>query len=175
MAWIDDRIWCHPKFTGLTDAQFTAYVKGVAYSAGMGTRGYLSTDQQRLMFVHPRTRVGLIKAGLWDAHGSNGDVRIHDWDEHNGKRDERRARDRERKREARRQSAGRPQDVPQDVPKTSKSKSAGPAHVEGSEGSDGTNLPLPEPVLENAGRAGRRNEIDEQRLTPHSLLPHPTA
>lgn len=161
MAWIDDRIWCHPKFTGLTDAQFAAYVKGVAYSSGMGTRGVLTCDQQRLMFVQPRTRVALINAGLWDVSGSAGDVRIHDWDEHNGKRDERRRRDRIRKQEARRKEAERPQDSPQDIQGTSNGVSAGPAHVDSSEGSEGSDTAVKDAAdemsdLANAGWSGKQ-------------------
>lgn len=100
MAWVDDRIWCHPKFTDLSAPAFRAYIQGVAYSCGMNTRGHLSGEQQRLVGGSPKVRSELEKAGLWDANPSGG-IDIHDWDEHNGKRDERRAADRERKRLAR--------------------------------------------------------------------------
>jgi hypothetical protein len=102
MAWIDDRIWCHPKFTGLSPAGFATYVKSVAYASGMGTKGHLDPSQQKLVGGRPIVRAELIAAGLWDINGDGQTVVIHDWDEHNGKRDERRRKDRERKRELRR-------------------------------------------------------------------------
>ena len=98
MAWIDDRIWCHPKFTSLTTSAFAVYVKSVAYSAGMSTSGHLDAGQQRLVGSNPRIRTELVGARLWDENGNGLSIVIHDWDEHNGKRDERRKRDRERKR-----------------------------------------------------------------------------
>ena len=42
----------------------------------------------------------LVASGLWDDVG-HGSILIHDWDEHNGKRDARRAADRERKKQER--------------------------------------------------------------------------
>lgn len=99
MAWIDDRIWCHPKLTDLSDGAWRVFVSGIAYSSGMGTKGMLTSSQQKLIGARDRTRVELIAAGLWDAQ-DDGAVFIHDWEEHNGKRDERKRKDRERKREA---------------------------------------------------------------------------
>jgi hypothetical protein len=98
MAWIDDRIWCHPKFANLSAGAFSLYVKGIAYSSGMGTGGRLDAGNQRLIGATKTAREQLIQAGLWDVNGNGETVHIHDWDEHNGKRDERRAKDRERKR-----------------------------------------------------------------------------
>ena len=146
MAWIDDRIWCHPKFTDLSSDAFSTYVRGIAYSAGMSTRGHLTREQQRLVGGTIKVRNELVRAELWDEN-SNGIV-IHDWDEHNGKRDERRAADRERKRLARAKER-----------KTSKGASAGqsagtsagPAHVDGSEGSEGSDRkepPYPNPDVD---------------------------
>ena len=97
MAWIDDRIWCHPKFVGLSSAAFAAYCKALAYSSGMSTRGYIDVHQQRLIGCTPKTRDELVTAGVWDWQNNGDTIRIHDWDDHNGKRDERRERDRERK------------------------------------------------------------------------------
>lgn len=100
MAWIDDRIWCHQKVTDISDKAYRAWVNSIAYSSGMSTHGNISEAQQRLVGATPKVRDELVAAGLWDANGS-ADVRIHDWDAHNGKRDARRAADRERKRLAR--------------------------------------------------------------------------
>jgi len=101
MAWIDDRIWCHPKFANLSAGAFALYVKGIAYSAGMSTGGRLDAGNQKLIGATKTARAQLIDAGLWDVNGDQVTVEIHDWDEHNGKRDERRRADRERKRQAR--------------------------------------------------------------------------
>lgn len=100
MAWIDDRIWCHEKFTDLSGDAFAAYVKGLAYSSGMMTKGHLTPGQMRLV-GGPKDARALIAAGLWDVNGNG--VSIHDWDEHNGKRDARKEAERERKRERRAQ------------------------------------------------------------------------
>jgi len=99
-AWIDDRIWCHPKFTGLSGNAFAVYVKGVAYASGMATNGVLDVEVQRMLGTTPAVRKELVTANLWDPNGVG--VVIHDWEEHNGARDRRRVRERERMRETRR-------------------------------------------------------------------------
>ena len=105
MAWIDDRIWCHPKVVGLPDRAYRVYVNGLAYSAGMSTGGVLDEHQQKMIGGNARVRATLVEARLWDSNGDGATVHIHDWKEHNGKRDERRKKDRERKK-AMRASAG---------------------------------------------------------------------
>lgn len=127
MAWIDDRIWCHPKLADVSDKAFRTYVNGIAYSTGFGTRGGLTSAQQKLVGSDKRVRVELVAAGLWDETGAGTGVAVHDWDEHNSKRDARRAADRDRKRKERAASAG-----------ASAGRSAGPARVDGSEGSEGS-------------------------------------
>lgn len=99
MAWIDDRIWCHPKIVILSDKAFRVYVNSLTYSSGLELRGHLINEQQQQIGVTPKVRQELLAAGLWDPNG-NGIV-IHDWDEHNSKRDDRKERERERKRRAR--------------------------------------------------------------------------
>lgn len=98
MAWIDDRIWCLGKFAELSNDAFAVWVKSVAYSSGLSTAGHLNAGQQRLVGSSAKVRRELIEARLWDENGDGKSVLIHDWDEHNGKRDARRAADRERKR-----------------------------------------------------------------------------
>ncbi len=97
MAWIDDRIWCHPKFVDLSDRAHRVYVDGLAYSAGFSCRGHLSPGQQRKIGSDAKARRELIEARLWDENGDGASVYIHDWDDHNGKRDARREADRVRK------------------------------------------------------------------------------
>jgi len=137
MAWIDDRIWCHTKLTDLSDKAFRVWISSIAYSAGLGTKGHLSEAQQRLVGATPRVRNELIEMGLWDRNGSEktGEIFIHDWNEHNAKRDARREADRLRKRLQRQMSAGQSAG-------TSSGASTRPARVEGSEGSDIPKDPL---------------------------------
>jgi hypothetical protein len=175
MAWIDDRIWCHPKLAGLTDKAYRAYVNGIAYSSGMGTRGVLDDAQMKLIGARKREKNELISARLWNEMDTTS-VAINDWDEHNSKRDERRAADRERKRLARAaeresersvsagQSADGPQDSPVDSPQDATTavrrkgagQSSGPARAEGSEGSEGSETveeqPRNRPVLQHPAR-----------------------
>ena len=99
MAYVEDTIWCHPKFTDLSSDAFTAWVKGVAYSSGMSTKGHLSPAQIRIIGGTTKVRRELIRARLWDENGDG--ILIHDWDDYNSKRDERKAADRERKRRQR--------------------------------------------------------------------------
>lgn len=125
MAWLDDRVWCHDKIINISDKAFRVWVNGITYSSGMGTKGQLTPAHQKLIGSTPKIKAELFKAELWDANGDSGVV-IHDWDEHNGKRDERRAKDRERKRKMREQqfgggksvslSAGQTADSPQELP-----------------------------------------------------------
>jgi len=98
VAWIDDRIWCHPKFNKLTAQAFAAYIRSVAYSSGMGTQGHLDASTQWLVGGTTKVRTELVDAGLWDVNGDGRSVVIHDWDEHNGARDAKRVKDRERMR-----------------------------------------------------------------------------
>ena len=99
MAWVDDRIWCHPKFTDLPPAAAWLWVCGTAYCSGFHTRGRLTSGQIKQIGGATRTRRLLIEAGLWADAGA-GAVLVVGWDEHNGARDERRERDRERKKRA---------------------------------------------------------------------------
>lgn len=96
MAWLDERIWCHPKVTDLSDRAFRVWINSIAYSSGMQTLGLLSVQQQRLLGSSPRIRKELFAAGLWDEAGDG--VLIHDWEHYNADRDAKRAADRMRKR-----------------------------------------------------------------------------
>lgn len=149
MAWIDDTIAAHPKWVPLTDRAFRTAVQAIAYSSGFGLRGFLEPAHQQLVGADKRVRAELVAARLWDDIG-DGRVYIHDWDVHNGKRDDRRERERERKRRARREGrwneSDRTRDETQDGAQNTTNKGresgrapdAAPARVEGSEGSEGT-------------------------------------
>lgn len=100
MAWLDERIWCHPKFTELSDRAFRVHVSALAYSSGFNCRGALTAGQQKVIGSTPKLRRELIAARLWEDKGG-GSIEIHDWKEHNERRDNRREADRERKRQER--------------------------------------------------------------------------
>ncbi len=100
MAWLDDRAWCHPKLTRLSDRALRVWVSGLCYSAGFGTKGRLEDVHQKLIGTTEKAKRELVSIGLWH-DVENGAVLIHDWDEHNDKRDAKRASDRERKRRQR--------------------------------------------------------------------------
>jgi hypothetical protein len=136
MAWFDERVWSHPKFLELSDQSFRTYFHAVGYASGYLTHGHLTERQLALIGATDETRAELETAGFWHC-ASDGGIDIHDWDEHNGKRDVRRIAERERKKAARsagthvRLSAGHGAGQ-------SAGQGAGQKCVEGSEGSDGS-------------------------------------
>jgi hypothetical protein len=105
LAWLDDRVWCKPKFTDLSDRAFRVWVSGVCYSAGFARKGYLTAGQQKTVGADAKVRRELVAAQCWEER-DDGVVYIHDWDEHNAKRDRAREKDRERKRLSRAMSNG---------------------------------------------------------------------
>lgn len=137
MAWLDDRAWCHPKFTDLSAEAFRVYWCGVSYSSGMSTGGVLSPAQQRMLGSDEDIYAELVAAVLWNVRGT--DVEIHDWADHNGKRDARKAADRERKRLARLADRdGIPPAVPADSPTDSPADA--PPEKTGDDPQDGSAL-----------------------------------
>ncbi len=110
MAWIDERIYCHPKLMKIGKPARWTYVAGIAYSSAWGTRGKLEPGEQEAIGCNAKLRAELLTAGLWDPIEGSRAVTIHDWSLHNEKRDARKEADRIRKREARAsagQSTGR--------------------------------------------------------------------
>ena len=125
MAWLDDRLYVHPKWVGLSLRAWKVGVTAILYSHGFGLYGKLEPSQVRAIGCTEVTRSELIGAGLWETDGET--VLIHDWDEHNGNRDrkleERRQTDRERKRKER--EALKAEKRPQDVQRTSEESPSG--------------------------------------------------
>jgi hypothetical protein len=161
MAWIDDRLWCHEKFTDVTPSAAWLWVKSIAYSSGMGTGGRLTSGQQRLLGATTRTRAELIRAGLWDECGFRAEIVIHDWSEHNARRDARRQHDRERKRLARAKeretSAGQSTGTSLG---TSNGQSAARPRVETVETVEKKNPPYPNPAVDVGEDASRHALIE---------------
>lgn len=98
MAYLSDTAWCDPDLANLSLPAFAIYFKAASYSSGMGTRGHLTAAQQKLIGTTPRIRNELIEKRRWRLNGDGETIVIHKWDDYNGKRDEKRAKDRERKR-----------------------------------------------------------------------------
>lgn len=105
MAWLDSRIWAHPKLINLSDRAWRIYVSAIAYSSGFLTEGRLNPVQLRTLGVTPRVKRELIEAGLW--HEKGREIVIHDWEEHNGKREQKRLNEREQARERKRRQRQR--------------------------------------------------------------------
>jgi len=114
MAWIDDRIWCHPKVARLSDSAFRAWISSICYSSGFGTLGRLELEHQRVIHTPKKARSELLAAGFWH-ECENGAIAIHDWADHNDKRDAKRAADRERKRRQRERERELSRHVTRDV------------------------------------------------------------
>ena len=131
MAWVDNRAWSHPKVVNLSDPAFRAWVSGICYSSGFFTNGVLTKAQQKIVGASPKIRGELVGAGLWIEDGDA--VVIHDWDEHNGVRDEkerkRKEKDAERKR-LERQSTKCPPDSPADSPADSSPDESVDVHMD---------------------------------------------
>lgn len=89
----------------LSDATFRVWLAGICYSSGFGLKGRLEPEHQRVIQTTPKARAELVRVGLWEEIDGNGAVLIHDWSEHNDKRDAKRAADRDRKRKQRGQDA----------------------------------------------------------------------
>lgn len=121
MAWLDDRIRDHPKMIGLSDAAFRAWILALTYCSQHATGGHLEAAL-RVIRVRKRVENELVSAGLWDRESDG--LWIHDWQEHNEKRDasadERRAQARERQRRHRERVRSRGENVTRDSHETSR-------------------------------------------------------
>lgn len=137
MAWVDDRIWCHPKYADVSKQARWGAVAAIAYSSGFATNGYLTNGQVTQLGVTRKERLELVTVELW--HEVDGGIEIHDWDEHNGKRDARKAADADRKRAAYWKEKGT--EPPQETPRRNSRRQGGEngstARVDWNEGSDG--------------------------------------
>lgn len=122
MAWLDSRIWCHPKLAKVSKSARWTYVAALAYSDGFGTLGHLERGQLRIIDCDHRDKKALIAAQLWD-DDLHGGIHIRGWQDHNADRDKKRelARERQRRRRAkpddvsREQERDKPRDEPRDI------------------------------------------------------------
>lgn len=136
MAWLDDRVWCHPKLTDISDRAWRVWVSSIAYSSGLGTSGVLTVQQQRIVGGTPVIRRALIEGRLWDELDA-GAVVIHDWAEHNERRDAKRRTDRERKQRQRDRDRDKVRDITRDTPRDRRGLTGDRVTVEEPNGSSG--------------------------------------
>lgn len=119
MAWLDDRIRDHPKIVRASAPAFRHWALALCYCSAHGTEGRLDEAVKALSV--PRNIIReLVALQLWDQESDG--IWVHDWQEHNSKRDEkvteRRAQDRERQRRhrerVRQNDPAEPRDVTRD-------------------------------------------------------------
>ena len=115
MAWLDDRIRDHPKFLELSDRAFRTHILALCYCSQHATGGHLEPYLKATRVRKPVVNE-LVSARLWDLEDDG--LWIHDWQEHNEKRDatadERRAQARERQRRHRERVRARGENVTRD-------------------------------------------------------------
>lgn len=138
MAWLDDRIRDHPKIRRTTPQAFKFWALALCYCSAHGTEGQL--DDAIANLGVPRKVVDeLVELRLWDREDDG--LWVHDWQEHNEKRDqaveERRKQARERQRRHRervRESRVTPRDNPVTVTRDAKEGSPQPVTRDGPRG-----------------------------------------
>jgi hypothetical protein len=182
MAWLDDRIRDHPKFVTLSDKAFRYWAHTLCYCSEHGTSGRLN-DAVIALRVPSKVTRELTSRGIWDDEQDG--LWVHDWQEHNGKRDdaveERRAAARERQK--RHREKVRATNVTRDTSVTERDASrvtnrdtvtrdtsraragARPNDQENDQDQEklnpDLNPPPPEPELQDAGRAEAENNTGE--------------
>ena len=76
---LDDSIWSHPKFLGLSDKAFRLWVRAGAYSAQHLTDGLVTPEVLRILGASRKLCAELHAAGLWEPVPDGG-WRFHDWE-----------------------------------------------------------------------------------------------
>lgn len=121
MAWLDDRIRDHPKFLELSDRAFRTHILALCYCSQHATGGHLEAAVKAMNVRKPVVKE-LVSSRLWDLEDDG--LWVHDWQEHNEKRDasadERRAQARERQRRHRERVRARGENVTRDSHETSR-------------------------------------------------------
>lgn len=103
MAWLDDRLRDHPKIVRASAPAFKVWALALCYCSAHGTGGRLD-EAVKALAVPRKVTEELVALKLWDREDDG--LWVHDWQEHNSKRDadldERRkaARDRQRRHRA---------------------------------------------------------------------------
>ena len=85
MAWNDDRLRDHPKINRVSAHALKHWLFALCYCSQYGTAGQLD-DAVRVLRIPPKTVAELVEIGLWDDDEDG--LWVHDWQEHNEKRDE---------------------------------------------------------------------------------------
>jgi hypothetical protein len=99
MAFLDDRLWVHPKWRLLDAEAFRVGIYGLCYAHGFVTRGYLTPVDFLTLDADDDLVAQLVDCGIWDPlddsggvtvrdghavrHALDNGVRIHDWEQYN--------------------------------------------------------------------------------------------
>jgi hypothetical protein len=112
MAWfkVDDGMWAHPKFLGLSDKAFRLWVRAGAYSAQHLTDGVVTDYMLTILSASRKHCDELWAAGLWERIPEGG-YHFHDWDHYQmSKAEVERRREADRKRKQKWRDAKQRQD-----------------------------------------------------------------
>jgi hypothetical protein len=84
MAWLDDRLRDHPKIIRASAPAFRHWALALCYCSAHGTGGRLD-EAIKALGVPAKIVAELVDLKLWDRE--NDGLWVHDWQEHNAKRD----------------------------------------------------------------------------------------
>lgn len=84
MAWLDDRLRDHPKIIKASPIAFRHWALALCYCSAHGTEGRLD-EAVKALNVPKRIVDELVELRLWDREPDG--LWVHDWQEHNDKRD----------------------------------------------------------------------------------------
>lgn len=125
MAWskLDDGMWSHPKFLGLSNAAVGVWAKALSWTAQQLTDGALPKALKMVLRASDEDVAELVEAGLWDEAGTG--WQIHDYLEFNPSRESvlaERAKGRDRaQRSYQRRAEAKSDSSPEDNPKDAES------------------------------------------------------
>jgi hypothetical protein len=83
VAFLDDRVWCHPKWAALSPDAAWIGIRAICYAHGFRTRGTLNETALRMIGATDVTTDELVTVGLWERNGAGNAVAIHDWADYN--------------------------------------------------------------------------------------------
>ncbi len=108
MAFLDDRVWCHPKWIALSPDAAWVGIKAICYAHGFVTQGRVTADALSIIGATDEIVDEMIAAGLWERSARYGNALvIHDWSDYNddANAERKRAQTRERVRRHRARNA----------------------------------------------------------------------
>lgn len=83
---VEDLMWSHPKFEGLSDKALALWVRAGSYSSYYLTDGVITVQALKILEATKRACSELVVAGLWD-EVADGGYRFHEWEHRNKTRE----------------------------------------------------------------------------------------